>query len=198
MGIELNYIEGQTPLDDDEKEGLINKAVATRQELDAFEQFNIQKAMLWLVGKKFTAKQILTEKFVMGLHKRMFGEVWRWAGTFRNTNKNIGIDKYLISLELRVLLDDCNYWIDNQTFPPDEIAIRFKHRIVVIHCFANGNGRHSRLIADVIIEKLLGGEVFSWSGNNLISAGEARRFYLKALRNADRNNFSDLIFFARS
>lgn len=198
MGIELNYIDGQTPLDDDEKEGLINKALATRQELDAFEQFNIQKAMLWLIGKKFSSRQILTEKFVMGLHKRMFGEVWRWAGTFRNSNKNIGVDKYLISLELRVLLDDCNYWIDNQTFPPDEIAIRFKHRIVVIHCFANGNGRHSRLIADVIIEKLLGGDVFSWSGNNLISAGEARRLYLNALRNADRNNFSDLILFARS
>lgn len=134
----------------------------------------------------------------MELHKRMYGEVWEWAGRFRNTNKNIGVDKYQIGIELRTLLDDCRYWIENKTFPEDEIAVRFKHRIVSIHCFPNGNGRHSRLIADVIIEKVFGKPVFTWGSQNLIRKSAFRSSYLAALRDADNGSIKPLIAFARS
>ncbi|MCK7532446.1 MAG: mobile mystery protein B [Marinilabiliales bacterium] len=144
MGLKLEYIEGQTPLDEDEKEGLMIKTISTRGELDEFEQKNIEQAVEWTMKNKFTREQILTEEFLLPVHKKMFAEVWRWAGTKRKSNKNIGVDKYQISIELKTLLEDCNYWIDNKTFKPDEIAIKFSHRLVKIHVFPNGNGRHSR------------------------------------------------------
>ncbi len=97
-----------------------------------------------------------------------------------------------------MLLDDCKYWIANQTFTDDEIAIRFKHRIVSIHCFANGNGRHSRLMADILIEKIFKKEVFSWGSANFVKAGDDRKAYLAALHEADRANYKSLIKFARS
>ena len=144
MGFDLDYIDGQTPLDEEEKEGLLIPSIATRGELDEFEQQNIEQAVQWTFGRSFKPETVFTEDFVRLLHKRMFGEVWAWAGTFRKTNKNIGIDKWQIPIELRCLLDDVRYWHENNTYPPDEIAVRFKNRIVRIHCFANGNGRHSR------------------------------------------------------
>jgi Fic-DOC domain mobile mystery protein B len=128
----------------------------------------------------------------------MFGNVWKWAGMFRLSNKNFGVDKHSISTELRMLLDDCNYWLDHKTFGQDETAVRFKHRIVSIHCFANGNGRHSRLIGDMIVEKILGGEIFSWGGKSLIQKGDFRATYLNALRAADKGDYLPLIAFARS
>lgn len=201
MGLnEIQYKDGQTPLDPDEKEGLLIPTIATRVDLDEFEQRNIEDAIRWTVErrKRFTVQEIMTEQFVNELHKRMFGEIWQWAGSFRNTNKNISVDKYQIAADLRILLDDCRYWIENRTFSEDEIAIRFKYRIVSIHCFANGNGRHSRLMADIIIEKVFGRPVFTWGSQNLIQSGTFRSSYLNALRNADKGNIETLIQFARS
>lgn len=200
MGLEIQYQEGQTPLDEDEKEGLLIPSVTTRGELDEVEQRNIEDALRWTIErrKKFTPGEILTENFIRQLHARMLGNVWHWAGTFRNSNKNLGVDKYQIATATRSLLDDCKYWIENKTFSEDEIAIRFKHRIVSIHCFANGNGRHSRLIADVIIEKIFNREVFTWGGKDLVQRSEFRALYLNALRMADRGNYEPLIQFSRS
>lgn len=198
--IDLHYEEGQTPLDEDEKDGLLLPSVLTKGDLDEVEQRNIEAAMLWVLQRRrrFTAAEVFSEGFVKELHRRMFGGVWQWAGSFRQTNKNIGVDKHQISLQLRMLLDDCRYWIEHETFGPDEIAMRCKHRVVAIHCFANGNGRHSRLLADVIIEKLFGKEVFTWSGQNLNAAGTARSTYLTAIRAADRGQYDLLLDFARS
>lgn len=198
--IDLYYEEGQTPLDEDEKDGLLIPSITTKSELDEVEQRNIEDAILWSIQRrrKFTATEILTEQFIKELHRRMFGSVWQWAGTFRNSNKNIGVDKYQIGIELKMLLDDCKFWIDNSTFSPDEIAIRFSHRIVAIHCFSNGNGRHSRLIADLIVEKIFGGKVFSWSSQNLIKGGESRSTYLIAIREADKAKYELLLAFSRS
>lgn len=201
MGLNnLQYNEGQTPLDPDEKDGLLIPTVSTRGELDEVEQRNIEKAIRWTLErrKRFTVEEILTEQFMMELHKRMYGEVWEWAGRFRNTNKNIGVDKYQIGIELRALLDDCRYWIENKTFPKDEIAVRFKHRIVSIHCFPNGNGRHSRLLADIMIEKVFGESVFTWGSQSLIRESNFRSIYLAALRIADNGNVEPLIVFSRS
>jgi Fic-DOC domain mobile mystery protein B len=200
MGLEIEYIDGQTPLDEEEKEGLLLPFITTRGELDEAKQRNVEEAMLWLTQrrKRFTVAEILTEQFICELHRKMFSGVWRWAGTFRTSEKNIGVLPYLIGVRLRALLEDCLYWVNNETYSPDEIAVRFKDRIVAIHCFANGNGRHSRLIADVIVDKMFAQEVFSWGGNRLIKAGELRAAYLLALRKADQHDYPELLEFARS
>ncbi len=198
MGLELEYIGGQTPMDDDEKQGLRIPTITVRSELDEFEQQNIENAIQWTMSRSFTASEILTEDFVCRLHERMYADVWKWAGEFRRSNKNIGVDKFQIGIELRNLLDDCRWWIEHGTFTADEIAVRFSHRLVFIHCFPNGNGRHSRLIADVLVEKVLGRPVFTWGSVTLTHKGTARSAYLDALRAADMGNVAPLIVFARS
>lgn len=198
MGLELEYRTGQTPIDDDEKEGLLLPSIATRAELDEFEQQNIEDAVQWTLMRNFKPGEIFTERFVREVHKRMYGNIWRWAGLFRQTNKNIGVDKWQIGTELRNLLDDVSYWVDHVTFAPDEIAVRFKHRIVSIHCFPNGNGRHSRLMADIIIDKVFRKPVFNWGAGMIEDDGEERKTYLKALRAADTGEYGPLIAFARS
>jgi Fic-DOC domain mobile mystery protein B len=198
MGLDVDYIDGQTPLDEDEKDGLLINTIATRGELDEFEQQNIEEAVQWTLERSFKPDTIFTEDFVRLVHKRMYANVWKWAGAFRNTNKNIGTDKWQISAELRNLLDDLSYWHQNNVYPPDEIALRFKHRLVSIHCFANGNGRHSRLMADIIIEKIYRKPVFTWGTTNLYNKSDARLAYLTALRSADKGDYSLLIDFARS
>ena len=140
--------------------------------------------------KKFEAHDILSETFVSELHRRMYSDVWRWAGEFRKTNKNIGIDKLQIPTQVRQLTDDSRFWLENKTYLPDEIAIRFKHRVVFIHCFPNGNGRHSRLMADTISRQIFKGKNFSWSGD--------RSNYIQSLKMADRGDISRLLAFARS
>ncbi|BDW93311.1 cell division protein Fic [Flagellimonas marinaquae] len=198
MGLEFDYKYGQTPLDEEEKEGLKIKSITTQGELDEFEQLNIEKAVEWSIHTKIKAEKILTEKFVKDLHKRMYGDVWKWAGEFRKTEKNIGIPWTQIGIETKNLLDDTKYWIENQTFSPEETAIRFKHRIVSIHCFPNGNGRHSRLMADIIMESIFGNEVFSWHQSNMVKANETRKRYIKALKEADQGNIAPLIEFAKN
>lgn len=197
MGLELNYIEGQTPINEEEKTGLRIKAIATQAELNEFEQQNIELAVEWALLRTFTVGQILTESFIKKVHKRMFGNVWKWGGRFRNTNKNLGVVWFEIPIQLRQLLEDCKYWIDNQTFTQDEIAIRFKHRLVSIHLFPNGNGRHSRLMADILI-KALGKEAFTWGSQNLTPDGDIRRQYIQAIRCADAGDCELLLKFART
>jgi Fic-DOC domain mobile mystery protein B len=141
---------------------------------------------------------LLSEKFVKDLHKRMYGDVWKWAGSFRNSEKNLGIKSYLIPVHLKQLLDDTLFWYENNTFSPIEIAIRFKHELVSIHCFPNGNGRHSRLIADLIMEKLYGEPFFSWGTFNLVNVTDKRKEYIAALKMADKRQIEPLISFAKS
>jgi Fic-DOC domain mobile mystery protein B len=200
MGLKLNYTAGQTPIDEDECVGLKIPTITTIAELNEFEQNNIELAIQWTLGRKIKVEDLLTEDFTKSLHKRMFGEVWKWAGIFRKSEKNIGIESWKIHTELRQLLEDAKYWIKNNSYAEDEIAIRFKHRLVSIHCFANGNGRHSRLMADLISEKVFNRNPFTWGQSlNFLSAesGE-RKAYLKALKRADKGDYAPLIKFARS
>lgn len=196
MGLDFEYIEGQTPLDEDEKEGLRIPTITTRGELDEFEQQNIEQAILWSLNRSLKIETVLTENFIKALHKRMYGSVWKWAGEFRKTDKNIGIDKWQIPTALRALLDDTLYWYVNKTYSPDELTLRFKHRLVSIHCFSNGNGRHSRLMADIIIQKIFKLPVYTW-GSTSDQTG-SRSAYLKAIKIADNGNIEPLIDFARS
>lgn len=198
MGLKIDYIDGQTPLNEEEQDGLLIPSITTREELDEFEQLNIEKAIQWTFGKKWKAEQLFTEKFVKDLHKRMYGEVWKWAGAFRESEKNIGIKSYLIPSELKMLLDDALFWVQNGTYSPEELAIRFKHRLVSIHCFSNGNGRHSRLMADLIMEKVFNATFFSWGSTNLVKANETRTAYIKAVKMADKHDLHPLIDFAKS
>jgi Fic-DOC domain mobile mystery protein B len=197
MGLDLEYFNHQTALDEDEKEGLLIKSISTRAELDEFEQQNIERAIAWTMKKRFKISDILDEEFVRILHKKMFDQTWRWAGEYRKTNKNIGVDKFYIGIEIKNLLDDCKYWVENKSFSEDEIAIRFKHRMVHIHPFPNGNGRHSRLLADVLIEQGFGKPVFSWGSGSLAPQCDLRSEYLSALFEADKDNYEPLIKFAR-
>jgi Fic-DOC domain mobile mystery protein B len=198
MGLNFQYEKGQTPLSEEEMKGLLIKSITTHGELNEQERLNIEQAISWTLRRKFEGNVILTEQFVRDLHKKMYSDVWRWAGDFRLSEKNIGVDYYQIAVTLKTLLDDTLYWINNKSFSSDEIAIRFKHRIVSIHCFSNGNGRHSRLMADVIIQHIFKEPVFTWSRANLVAAGEARKLYLSSLREADKGDYIDLIKFARS
>ena len=198
MGLDLDELNGQTPLDEEEREELLIASVTTRGELDEFEQQNIEKAVEWSMRRRFTQAEILTEDFVRELHRRMYSDVWKWAGDFRRTNKNIGVDKNEIGVELKKLLDDAQFWIEKKAFAPDEIAVRFSHRIVSIHCFANGNGRHSRLIADILVSHVFNQPPFTWGSTNLVRPGEARATYLAALHKADEGDIAPLIAFARA
>lgn len=198
MGLEFVYEDGQTPLNEEEKDGLLIKSITTHGELDEHEQLNIEEAIVWTMGLKLKRERILTEDFIKTLHKKMLGKVWRWAGEFRKSEKNIGVKWITIGINLRTLLDDTNFWIENETFPPDEIAIRFKHRLVNIHCFPNGNGRHSRIMADIIIESIFEKDIFTWNHSNMVKADETRAEYIRSIRAADKGNIEDLINFART
>ena len=166
--------------------------------MDEFEQQNIEDAIQWSLTRKFKSEQILSETFILALHKRMYKNVWRWAGEYRKTNKNIGVDKLEIPVALRSLIDDASYWLENNVYEPDEFALRFKHRLVSIHCFPNGNGRHSRMIADIIIEKIYQLPVFSWGSKSLADENDSRKKYLIAIRKADKGDLELLLKFARA
>lgn len=197
MGLDPDYSAGNTPLDDDEKSGLLIKTITTRGELDEFEQIGIDRAINWLYGKRFDYKSIVSEEFIKNLHKIMFRDIWEWAGEYRKSNKNIGSDKFLIPSEIRILIEDVIFWIENNTFTPDETSVRFSHRLVKIHPFANGNGRHSRLMGDILINKHYGLPVFSWGSGALLREGDLRKLYITALRSADNLDYTSLIKFAR-
>jgi Fic-DOC domain mobile mystery protein B len=185
---------GATPIDPDKAEGLIPDHVVTRGELDELEEANIQEAVEWAMGR---SREVLSEEFVYELHRRMFDSVWEWAGTVRLTDKNIGIDKHLVRTEVRKLIDDALYWRGNAVYESDELAVRFHHRLVSIHPFPNGNGRHARLTADLLVRRL-GRETFSWGGASLTNTSELRTAYIAALQTADQGNTRPLMDFARS
>lgn len=191
--------EGATPLDPDESEGLLPNDIVTREELDEWEQANIAQAEAWLAGrrKRLAIKGILDVKFVRQLHARMFGETWAWAGTFRLTGKSIGAPAAQITERLHNLLADTASQVEHAALPLDEIAMAFHHRLVSIHPFPNGNGRHARLMTDILLVSL-GRDRFTWGSASLTSQGDARAQYLAALRAADRGELGPLKAFVRS
>lgn len=195
VGIADALAPGATPLDPDEARGLIPDHIRTQAELNQWEQANVLEGSTWALRTR--ERDILGEHFVRELHRRLFGKTWRWAGIFRTTGKNIGVDAAQIALQLRELLDNTRYWIEHRTFPLDGIAVRFHHRLVAIHPFPNGNGRHARLMTDVLLRRN-GAAAFSWGGANLDAAGDARDRYLAALRAADAGDYQPLMAMVRS
>lgn len=184
-----------TPLEPEEREGLLQTWITYRRELNEAEQANVAAGAAW--AHRLRRPDILTDAFVKELHRRMFGDVWAWAGEYRRTERNIGIDPIRIPVELRMVLDDARHWIENRTYPPDEIAVRLHHRLAVIHPFPNGNGRIARLLADLLAVRL-GREPFTWGRVSLTDASETRARYIAALRVADKHDIRPLLEFARS
>jgi Fic-DOC domain mobile mystery protein B len=183
-----------TPFTPEEKRGLIPAYVTFRRELNQAEQENIARGQDWALSRR---RDVLTEKFLKDLHGRMFGDVWRWAGEFRTSARNLGTASYEIPMAVRGLLEDTRAWLDHQSYSPDEIAVRFHHRLVQIHPFPNGNGRHSRLMADLLVMHL-GRERFTWGSANLQNAGGVRTRYIEALKTADNHDIAPLLAFVRS
>ena len=191
------YPPGATPLDPDEAAGLIPIHISTQADLNAWEQLNIVQGDRWAARQ--TKRELLDEGFVRDLHRQMFNQTWRWAGSFRSSNKNIGVDWTQIAVKLRDLLDNTRYQIEREIFSADETAVRFHHQLVWIHAFANGNGRHARLMSDLLAMRL-GRPRLSWGSDFLTthSADQLREQYIAGLRAADQGQISELLAFARS
>ena len=186
--------DAATPLTEEERAELIPNWITLRSELNEAEQANILEAEEWAFARR---RDVLQQGFLIRLHQRMFGHVWRWAGQFRRTARNIGVDAYRIPTDLRLLLDDCRYWIDNESWEPDGIAVRFHHRLVQIHPFPNGNGRHSRMATDLLLVAM-NRPRFTWGRTSLVDPGQTRQQYIAALRAADRHDYGPLSDFVRS
>lgn len=193
--MKFDYPPGATPLDPDESAGLIPAHITTQGQLNEWELANIVEGERWAFSRK--RSDLLSIQFAKRLHKQMFDNTWRWAGRFRKTEKNLGIDPLQIAPELKKLFDDVAYQIEHKSYPLDELAARFHHRLTCIHPFPNGNGRHARLMTDLLL-KQNGSEPFSWGHGDLVNAGEVRDRYIAALRAADNRDYAPLLKFVRS
>jgi Fic-DOC domain mobile mystery protein B len=190
---DLQYPAGASPLDPSELGGLKHRHITTQGELDQLEQANIEAGLRWLGRRR---APVLSDRFAITLHKRLFGEVWDWAGTFRKTGKNIGIDPVDIAVALRALMGDAKYWAENGTYPPTEAAVRLHHRLVKIHPFPNGNGRHARIMADTVLDRVYGAKPIDWAGGyDLQKMNERRTAYIAALKAADQDDIGPLMQF---
>jgi Fic-DOC domain mobile mystery protein B len=192
LGLDLK--PGQTPLDPDEVAGLKPKHIGTQGDLDEWEAENILKATKWIGRQK--KLDVVNEGFCRQLHTQMFSDTWLWAGRFRKSDKNIGCDWTKIAVKLNQLLGNTAYWMENNAYADEEIALRFHHRLVWLHLFPNGNGRHSRLMTDCLLRQR-GLEPFVWGRGNLIAASEVRKRYIQALRAADTGDYAPLRAFVR-
>ena len=191
---------GSTPLEEEEKETLRSKTITTRGELNVEEESNIASAEAWLRAKQMKIEVLLTVKQLQQIHKRMLNRVWKWAGKFRQSDKSIGILWWQIPTQLDSLCKDVLTQVKDSSpsrWMNDEIAIRFHHRLVQIHPFTDGNGRHARLVTDKL-STLLGENEFSWGQTSLHAEGQAREKYVDALRAADLGDIGPLLVFARS
>ena len=195
MALKFDGPTGATPLGPEELDGLIPTHISERRELDEWESRNILKAEQWLQGRSLTG--ILTVAFVKRLHKRMFDETWKWAGTFRTTEKNIGIDPIHIQVRVKDLCEDVKTQLAHKSMQLDEIAAMFHHRLVSIHPFANGNGRHARLMTDMLL-LTNGAERFTWGSGELNDDNQIRERYIAALRAADNRDHKPLFGFVRT
>jgi len=189
------YPEGATPIDADEERALLPDHITVQRELNAWESQNIQKAAVWGLSRK--RSNLLTLEFVRDLHRRMFDATWAWAGEFRRSDKNLGVAWEQVPVEVRNLMGDARYWLGESTFGVEEAAIRVHYRMVSIHPFVNGNGRHARLFADIL---LFNHDLprIDWGEKSLDSAGTARDRYINALRAADTGDFSLLLSYVQS
>lgn len=192
--MKFEYAPGATPIDPDEAAGLIPAHLTLQSELNEYEEANILEATEWLFARR--RGDPLDERFVRTVHRRMFNQTWRWAGRLRRSDKNIGTTWAEIPAHLRQLLGDVRAQVEHRAYSPLEIAARYHHRLVAIHLFANGNGRHARLMADLLLTELAG-QRFDWGRSSLVEASELRSGYIAALRAADKHDLRPLTEFLK-
>lgn len=189
----IENVPGATPIDD--ISDLIPTHITTRSELNEWEAANILKAVQkYLTAKKRRAIDI---DWLKKVHKDMFDETWKWAGKFRKSNFNLGSDWHNIQEEMAKLIGDLNYW-RTQTGELGEFeqSVWLHHRLVKIHPFVNGNGRHARLVADCFLYSH-GHKLPIWPDKQLIDASEVRKEYITALQAADKGDYGLLESFTR-
>jgi len=182
-------LPGATPLDADEAGDLIPGHLQTRDQINRWEQENILAATRWTLRTRASA---LDDATIRELHRRMFDQTWRWAGQYRRSDKNIGVPWSTVPIEVRKLVDDAAYWIRERVFDVDEVAVRLHHRLVHVHAFPDGNGRHARLWCDLFLGQN-GRSPIVWQSAQLGTAGEARSAYIVALRAADEGDMGPLL-----
>lgn len=190
---------GATPIEEEDLEGLIPDFVANRADLNQVEFENIAAALPWAQGqaRSLGPDGILDYGFMLTLHRRMFGDVWSWAGTLRRRVTNIGVEPHQIAMQSKQVLDDAKFWHAEAVFEPDELAARIHCRLVTVHPFPNGNGRCTRLMADLYLVAI-GREPFAWGSASLDVDGSVRATYIAALvKAASSEHYTDLIRFAR-
>jgi Fic-DOC domain mobile mystery protein B len=188
----LEYPPGATPIDPDEIAGLIPSHLTLQRDLNAFEEANILSAAEWLFTRR--RGDPLDERFIRDVHRRMFGKTWKWAGHFRRSDKNIGVPWNDVPVRLRQLVDDVRAQISHRAYAVDETVARFHHRLVAIHAFPNGNGRHARMMADLLLTEL-DGRRFEWGRGSLAPVSELRARYIAALQSADHGDYLPLLRF---
>lgn len=192
--MKFTYAERATPFNQDDIASLIPQHIKTQKALNEWEQANIVLAERWLFSRR--KKDFLTLEFIQKLHHKMFDKTWLWAGQFRRYQTNIGVTSSLIAVSVKTLCDDVNFWLQRHTYPFEEMVVRFHHRLVQIHAFPNGNGRHARLMADLLLVTYEYSR-FSWGSKDLTTSSEIRKRYITALQKADQGDFTDLINFVR-
>ena len=188
--------EGASPITEEQKEGLLQRWVSTQNELNQIEKNNILLGQQWLFNNRQKKADFAAYTFLSKLHKKMFNDVYSWAGNKRTLEATIGIDPLLIRENVASLRLDVQTWMANKTYPPEEIAVRYHHVLVRIHPFPNGNGRLCRLIADYINEQIYNNEPFSWGRDELYTNGTARSAYLQAIYEANNHRIESLVTFA--
>jgi Fic-DOC domain mobile mystery protein B len=193
--VRFEYAPGATPIDLGEAAGLIPAHLTLQRELNEYEEANILEGSDWLFSRR--RGDPLDERFIHLVHRRMFNQTWRWAGRPRRTNKNIGVPWIEVPARLRQMVGDVRAQIEYKAYSPVEIAARYHHRLVAIHVFPNGNGRHARLMADLLLMELVGHR-FEWGRGSLIAASELRARYIAALRAADGGDIRPLLTFLES
>ncbi|HVK80242.1 MAG TPA: mobile mystery protein B [Verrucomicrobiae bacterium] len=186
--------DAATPLTPQERHDLIPTYVALRSELNEVEALNVAAGERWALSRK---RDVLDEVIVQRLHLRMFGDVWRWAGKYRSSERNIGVAPHIVPVAMRQTIEDAKYWVEHKSWPSDELAVRFSHKLVSVHPFPNGNGRWSRLAGDLLAMQL-GEQRFTWGSGSIASISDTRRAYVDALKKADGGNIGPLLAFARS
>ncbi|MCF6245580.1 MAG: mobile mystery protein B [Sulfurovum sp.] len=165
----------------------------TMDEIYFYEAQNITQATLKYLSltpdKKLAPFSLA---WFLVLHQEMFGDVWEWAGKLRQVELSIGVKAYMVSTQMQKLVDDLAYWEEHKSFDVIETASRIHHRAVQIHPFLNGNGRWSRMLANIYL-KQNGLQPTKWNEDLLSKTNLHRDDYIKALKKADSGDYSDLI-----
>ena len=188
---------GATPGGD--TSGLLLEHLSTTTARNAAETEAISRAYdkyVFRARRKKQGTEWLTDDFIRRVHADMLGTIWEWAGKYRQTKFNLGVDPHLIREQIKLFTEDFLYWNGTEsTMSVIEIAARIQHRLTNIHPFTNGNGRHARLITDIFLHsrKL---PIPQWPQIQLMAQGnEIGEQYITAMKKADNGDINDLIQF---